>query len=142
MAMFAKIGMNGKVIDVQTVANEELHDSNGVEREDIGVDFLTKLTGWAIWKQSSYNTHDGIHYEPDSLTPSSDQSKAFRKNTACIGGTYDEDRDAFIPPKIHASWVLNETTCAWNAPITYPSDGKPYKWNEENQSWDLINVNP
>ena len=67
MAIFAKIGMNGKVIDVQTVANQELHDSNGVEREDIGVDFLTKLTGWAIWKQSSYNTHDGIHYEPDSM---------------------------------------------------------------------------
>ena len=71
MATFAKIGMNGKVIDVQTLANEVLHDSNGVEREDIGVDFLTKLTGWAIWKQTSYNTHDGIHYEPNSLTPRS-----------------------------------------------------------------------
>jgi len=59
-----------------------------------------------------------------------------------VGGTYDEDRDAFIAPKIYTSWVLNETTCAWNPPITYPSDGKPYKWNEENQSWDLINVNP
>ena len=142
MATFAKIGMNGRVIDVQTLANQVLHDSNGVEREDIGVDFLTKLTGWAIWKQTSYNTHDGIHYEANSLTPSSDQSKALRKNTACVGGTYDEDRDAFIPPKINASWTLNETTCVWEAPIPYPSDGKPYQWNEENQSWDLLNVNP
>ena len=140
MATFAKIGMNGKVIDVQTLANEVLHDSNGVEREDIGVDFLTKLTGWAIWKQTSYNTHDGIHYEPNSLTPSNDQSKALRKNTACVGGTYDEDRDAFIAPKIHASWVLNEKTCVWEAPIPYPSDDKPYQWNETDQTWDLLNV--
>jgi hypothetical protein len=90
MASFAKIGMNGKVIAVHSVVNKVLHDSNGIEREDIGIDFLTKLHGWSIWKQTSYNTHAGVH----SLggTP-------FRKNHAGIGYTYDEDRDAFIPKK-------------------------------------------
>jgi hypothetical protein len=61
MASFAKIGLNGKVIEVQSVVNEVLHDSNGVEQEIIGIDFLTKLTGWSIWKQTSYNTHGGVH---------------------------------------------------------------------------------
>ncbi len=140
MARFAKIGLNGKIIDVVTLANEELQDSNGVENEAIGVDFLTKLTGWAIWKQSSYNTRGGIHYEPNSNTPSNDQSKALRKNPASVGGRYDEERDAFIPTKNFASWTLDEETCQWKCPVEYPSDGKPYQWNEENQTWDLINL--
>lgn len=129
MASFAKIGLNGKVIEVQSVVNEVLHDANGVEQESIGIDFLTKLTGWAIWKQTSYNTHGGVH----SLggTP-------FRKNHAGIGYTYDEDRDAFIPPKPFKSWVLNEDTCNWESPIPYPQDNNEYKWNEQNQSWDLL----
>jgi hypothetical protein len=90
MASFAKIGLNGKVIEVQSVVNEVLHDANGIEQENIGIDFLTKLTGWAIWKQTSYNTHGGVHN--NNGTP-------LRKNHAGIGYTYDEDRDAFIPPK-------------------------------------------
>jgi hypothetical protein len=90
MASFAKIGLNGKVIEVQSVVNEVLHDSNGVEQENIGIDFLTKLTGWSIWKQTSYNTYGGVHKLGG--TP-------FRKNHARIGYTYDEDRDAFIPPQ-------------------------------------------
>jgi hypothetical protein len=61
MASFAKIGLNNKVIEVLSVVNEVLHDSNGIEQENIGIDFLTKLTGWAIWKQTSYNTHGGVH---------------------------------------------------------------------------------
>ncbi len=61
MASFAKIGLNGKVIEVLSIVNEVLHDSNGIEQESIGIDFLTKLTGWAIWKQTSYNTHGGFH---------------------------------------------------------------------------------
>ena len=128
MASFAKIGLNNKVIEVLSVNNEVLKDSNGVEQENIGVDFLTKLTGWAIWKQTSYNTHAGVH----SLggTP-------LRKNHAGIGYTYDEDRDAFIPKKPFSSWILNEDTCRWEAPVAYPTDGQRYTWNEQNQSWTL-----
>ena len=122
MASFAKIGLNGKVIEVQSVVNEVLHDANGVEQESIGIDFLTKLTGWSIWKQTSYNTNGGVHKLGG--TP-------FRKNHASIGYTYDEDRDAFIPPKPFNSWILNETTCLWKAPIDYPTDNKRYDWDEE-----------
>ena len=118
MATFAKIGLNNKVIEVLSVHNNELLDSNGVEQENIGIDFLTKLTGWAIWKQTSYNGN-------------------FRKNHAGIGYTYDEDRDAFIPKKPFASWILNETTCLWEAPIALPDTENRYNWNETNQTWDL-----
>ena len=141
MASFAKIGLNGKVIEVQSIVNEVLHDSNGVEQENIGIDFLTKLTGWSIWKQTSYNTHGGVHN--NGGTP-------LRKNQAGIGFTYDEDRDAFIPKKPYNSWILNEETCLWEAPVAYPNtqtqnltdrDGNPandaYNWNEINQNWDI-----
>jgi hypothetical protein len=128
MASFAKIGLNNKVIEVLSVVNEVLHDSNGVEQEAIGIDFLTKLTGYPVWKQTSYNTHGGVHN--NNGTP-------LRKNHAGIGYTYDEDRDAFIPKKPFNSWVLNEDTCLWESPIQYPSDGKTYQWNEQNNSWIL-----
>jgi len=128
MATFAKIGLNNKVIEVLSVHNNELLDSNGVEQETIGIDFLTKLTGWSIWKQTSYNTIGGVHKLGG--TP-------LRKNFAGIGHTYDEGRDAFIPPKPFNSWVLNETTCVYNAPVAKPNDGNEYYWNEENQQWDL-----
>ena len=131
MASFAKIGLNNKVIEVLSVVNEVLHDSNGIEREDIGIDFLTKLTGYPIWKQTSYNTHGGVHN--NGGTP-------FRKNHAGIGYTYDEDRDAFIPKKPYNSWVLNEDTCLWESPIPYPQDNNEYKWNEQNQTWDIIEI--
>ena len=129
MASFAKIGLNGKVIEVQSVVNEVLHDSNGIEREDIGVDFLTKLTGWSIWKQTSYNTVGGEHKLGG--TP-------FRKNHASVGYTYDEDRDAFIPPKKYPSWTLNESTCRWEPPTAKPNDDNVYMWNEEDQTWDIV----
>ena len=129
MASFAKIGLNNKVIEVQSVVNEVLHDSNGVEQEVNGIDFITKLTGWSIWKQTSYNTHGGVHLLGG--TP-------FRKNHAGIGYTYDEDRDAFIAPKPYASWVLNETTCLWEAPVALPDTENRYTWNEDTTSWDLI----
>jgi hypothetical protein len=119
MAHFAKIGLNNKVIEIQSVVNEVLHDSNGVEQEPIGIDFLTKLTGWAIWKQTSYNNK-------------------IRKNFAGIGYIYDEDRDAFIPPKPYNSWILNETTCNWEAPVAKPQDNNKYNWNEINQNWDIV----
>ena len=128
MASFAKIGLNNKVIEVLSVHNNELKDSNGVEQEVNGIDFLTKLTGWAIWKQTSYNTHGGVH---------SSGGIPLRKNHAGIGMTYDEDRDAFISIKPYNSWVLNEDTCQWEAPVVKPDDGQIYNWNETNQTWDL-----
>ena len=118
MATFAKIGLNSKVIEVLSVHNNELKDSNGVEQEVNGIDFLTKLTGWSIWVQTSYNNN-------------------FRKNHAGIGMTYDEDRDAFISIKPYNSWVLNETTCLWEAPVALPDTENRYNWNETNQTWDL-----
>ena len=129
MASFAKIGLNNKVIEVLSVVNEVLHDSNGVEQESIGVDFLTKLTGYPVWKQTSYNTYGGVH---------SNGGTPLRKNHAGIGYTYDEDRDAFILPKPFNSWILNEDTCLWNAPIAKPQDNNEYKWNEQTLSWDII----
>ena len=128
MASFAKIGLNSKVMSVHSVHNNELKDSNGVEQEVLGVEFLTNLHGWAIWKQTSYNTIAGEHKLGG--TP-------FRKNFAGKGFTYDEDRDAFIPPKPFASWILNEETCQWEAPVVRPDDGKIYSWNETTQQWDL-----
>jgi len=120
MATFAKIGLNSKVIEVLSVHNNELLDSNGVEQENIGIDFLTKLTGWSIWVQTSYNNN-------------------FRKNHAGIGMTYDEDRDAFIYKKPFNSWTLNETTCLWDPPVVKPDDGQRYSWNEETTTWDVDN---
>jgi hypothetical protein len=132
MASFAKIGLNNKVIAVHSVVNEVLHDSNGIEREDIGIDFLTKLHGWAIWKQTSYNTIGGVH---------SSGGTPFRKNFAGIGFTYDEDRDAFIPKKPYNSWILNETTCDWEAPVVMPTteleENQYYSWNESIINWEV-----
>ena len=129
MASFAKIGLNNKVIEVHSVHNYVLKDAGGIEQEANGIDFLTKLTGWSIWKQTSYNTIGGVHKLGG--TP-------FRKNHAGIGYTYDEDKDAFIPPQTYPSWTLNEDTCQWEAPSAYPDDGKQYQWNEETTSWDEI----
>ena len=131
MASFAKIGLNGKVIEVLSVVNEVLHDSNGVEQENIGIDFLTKLTGYPLWKQTSYNTHRGVH--DNGGTP-------LRKNHAGIGYTYDENRDAFIPPKPFNSWILNEDTCLWEAPVARPEDENMYSWNESTLTWDIVEV--
>lgn len=132
MASFAKIGLNNKVIEVLSVVNEVLHDSNGIEQEVIGIDFLTKLTGYPVWKQTSYNTHGGVH--DTGGTP-------LRKNHAGIGMTYDEDKDAFILPKPFNSWILNEDTCLWEAPVTMPTiqleENQYYFWNESIINWDI-----
>ena len=121
MANFAKIGLNSKVIEVLSVHNNVLKDSNGVEQEVNGIDFLTKLTGYPLWVQTSYNNN-------------------IRKNYAGIGMTYDETRDAFIPPKPFNSWVLNEDTCNWEAPVSMPQNGNKYTWNESTLTWDLVEV--
>lgn len=78
------------------------------------------------WIQTSYNTYGGSH--KNGGTP-------FRKNYAGVGFTYDSDRDAFIPPQPFLSWILNEETCLWDAPVEYPTDGNRYSWNEETTSW-------
>ena len=132
MASFAKIGLNSKVIEVLSVHNDVLKDSNGVEQEVNGIDFLTKLTGYPLWKQTSYNTRGGVHI--NNGTP-------FRKNHAGIGYTYDETRDAFIPPKPYNSWILNEDTCLWEAPVAMPTttleDNQYYSWNESIVNWEV-----
>jgi len=131
MAYFAKI-KNNIVIDVNCIVNEVIKDSNGVEQEQLGINFLRTFYNEsdAIWKQTSYNTVGGVHKLGG--TP-------FRKNYAGIGYVYDSQRDAFIAPKPFNSWILNETTCIWEAPIAYPVDNNIYKWNEEIQNWELIN---
>jgi len=131
MASFAKIGLNNKVIEVQSVVNEVLHDANGIEQENIGIDFLTKLTGYPVWKQTSYNTYGGVH---------NNNGIPLRKNHAGIGYIYDETRDAFIPPKPFNSFVLNENTCLWEAPVAYPQDDNRYTWNESTLTWDIVEV--
>ena len=122
MASFAKIGLNNKVIAVHSVHNDVLKDADGVEQEVLGVEFLTNLHGLAIWKQTSYNNN-------------------IRKNYAGIGMTYDEDRDAFIAQKPFASWILNETTCLWEAPVAMPTteleDNQYYSWNESIINWEI-----
>ena len=123
MASFAKLDNNNIVLAVLSVSNEVIKDANGVEQELLGVQFLKSLYGQDTnWKQTSYN-------------------KNFRKNYAGIGMTYDETRDAFIPPKtiyngqVCNSWILNEETLQWEAPTPMPTDGKPYTWDEETVSW-------
>jgi hypothetical protein len=129
MASFAKIE-NNIVIRVESVVNEVLKDSNGIEQESIGIEFLKTLYNEpnAIWKQTSYNTNNGVH----SLG-----GIPFRKNHAGIGYIYDETRDAFIPLKPFNSWVLNENTCNWESPIPYPQDGNSYIWDESTLNWVL-----
>ena len=123
MATFAKLSSGNKVVSVHSVANAV------ATTEQAGIDFLHKLHNYPFWKQTSYNTQDGVHRLGG--TP-------FRKNHAGIGYTYDEDRDAFIPKKPFSSWVLNEDTCNWEAPSAKPDDGKFYVWNEETTSWDEV----
>ncbi len=123
MSYFAKLDENNVVIFV-TVGRQE---DDGLEEE------LNARTG-DVYRQTSYNTRGGIHYDPETGEPSGDQSKAFRGNYAGIGFTYDEDLDAFIPPKPYESWVLNENTFSWEAPIPYPAEGI-HTWDEQAGVW-------
>jgi hypothetical protein len=123
MSHFAKLKNN-----VVTFVIRARQESDGLE------DQFTEQTG-EVWKQTSYNTYGGVHYDPETGEPSEDQTKALRFNYAGIGFTYDEDRDAFIPPKPFDSWVLDEATCLWAAPIEYPADGAVYQWDESLGDW-------
>ena len=135
MAYFAKLGTGNIVEQVISINNAVITDTNGVEQEQLGIDFINKLYNTNnVWKQTSYNRN-------------------FRKNFASIGYSYDQQRDAFISPKPFNSWILNEDTCLWNAPVAYPITntqnlinefGNPqndyYKWNEQTLSWDIVEL--
>jgi len=123
MGHFAKV-VDGKVTQV-IVAEKEFFDT-----------FVDTSPGQ--WLRTSYNMRGGVHYLFNSNEPNLDQSMALRKNYAGIGYTYDAQRDAFIPPKPFESWVLNEQTCLWNAPVPYPADGKFYTWDEATTSWKEV----
>lgn len=118
MAHFAKIDENNIVTQVVVVENKDTSDASGVEKEHIGAAHLEKILG-GTWKQTSYNGN-------------------FRKNYAGIGYIFDEQRNAFIPPKPFNSWVLVEETCQWKAPVDMPNDGQMYTWDEDSTSWILI----
>ena len=109
-------------------------------------DVVEGIDDWEVYyapegftvKKTSYNTRGGVHYTTDedgNQVPSADQSKAFRKNYAGPGFTYDEELDGFIPPKAFESWVFNPETCLWDAPVPYPTDGLIYSWDEESGAW-------
>ena len=121
MAHFAKINESNIVTQVVVV-----NDSDGNNDTD-GQNFLNNLFKTThTWKKTSYNTYGNTHRLGG--TP-------YRKNFASIGFTYDSSRDAFIEPKPYNSWTLNETTCLWESPVAYPSDGKSYDWDEDNRQW-------
>ena len=127
MAHFAKV-QNGIVTNV-IVAEPEFFDT-----------FIDSSPG--EWIQTSYNLRGGVYYNPETGLPAANQTAALannparnRKNYAGIGYTYDREKNAFIPPKEIASFVLNEETCLWEAPVPMPTDGKHYYWNEPTVSW-------
>jgi hypothetical protein len=120
MAYFAKLGTGNIIEQVISINNSVITDANGIEQEKLGVDFINKLYNTRdVWKQTSYNNN-------------------IRKNFAGIGYYYDQARDAFIAPKPFNSWILNEDTCRWEAPVAYPNDGQKYIWNETIKNWELI----
>ena len=135
MAHFAKLGINSKVIAVHVIADSKCLNADGVEDEEVGRQYLENLFHWPLWKKTSYNSYGNTH-------SSGDNSKAVRKNFAGVGMTYDEDRDAFIPKKLHASWTFNESTCQYEAPTPEPAQtaedlekGIRYRWDEPSESW-------
>jgi hypothetical protein len=125
MAYFAKLGTGNIVENVISINNTVITDVNGIEQEQLGVDFINKLYNTRdVWKQTSYNNN-------------------IRKNYAGVGYTYDQARDAFIPPRTYNSWILNENTCRWEAPIPSPTsyineENKlvQFRWNENILNWE------
>ena len=123
MAYFAKLGTGNIVENVISINNSVITDANGVEQEQLGNDFINKLYNTRdVWKQTSYNNN-------------------IRKNFAGIGYHYDQQRDAFIAPKPFNSWILNESTCRWEAPVAKPTaeleENQYYSWNESIINWEI-----
>ena len=161
MAHFAKLGANGKVIQVLTLDNKDMLNADGVEDESVGQQYLETHNNWPaqMWIQTSYNTSGGKHYtvttdeEGNVTRTESDPSKAFRGNYAGIGYTWDEDDQIFWPKKPHASWVKHIESASWKSPIgdapalteeqTSQNEAGThmwsYIWNESNTTWDLTN---
>ena len=134
MAHYALLNKQKEVLQVIVGANEDdLIDGLSPEKS-----YSTIYN--CIVKRTSYNTRGGIHYNLIANKSSEDQSKAFRKNYARIGYTYDDQRDAFIPPKPFPSWVLDEFTCLWDSPIPYPNDGNMYYWDENGLLWVIVEI--
>lgn len=123
MAHFAKLDENNIVIEIHVLNNVDLIDENGVENEELGIQWLTNWSGgYTNWKQTSYNRN-------------------FRKHYAGVGFTYRPDLDAFIPPNHHTGWILNEETCLWEPPTPNPSDDDHlYVWDDDTVSWVLMLV--
>jgi len=144
MAHFAKIGSNGKVIQVLTLNNSDMLNADGVEDETVGQQYLETHNNWPaqMWIQTSYNTQGNTH-------SSGDNSKALRGNYAGIGYTWDEDDQIFWPKKPYASWVKDTATANWKSPIGDApalteeeiAANKHYVWNEAGQTWDLTDQN-
>ena len=146
MAHFAKLGANGKVIQVLTLDNKDMLNADGIEDEAVGQQYLERHNNWPaqMWIQTSYNTQGNKHN-------SGDDSKAFRGNYAGIGYSWDEDNNMFFAKKPYASWVKNITDARWQSPIgdapaltaeqqeqnEADTHKWGYSWNEDNQSWDL-----
>ena len=143
MAVFARLNDASEVISVHAVANDVLVDDAGVEQESLGVQFLrdTHKEQSSQWKQGSYNTFGGVHTVRDPEGNTTTGGTQFRMNAPAVGYTYDDAKDAFIPPKVFESWVLDEATCQWKAPIPHPTepvaDEAVWIWNEATVSWDL-----
>lgn len=122
MAHFAQLDSSNTVVQVIVVGNLDCLDQNGNESETVGIAFCQSLFGSDMqWLQTSYNGK-------------------IRKNYAGIGSVYDAERDAFISPKPYPSWVLNEETCQWVAPVPYPNDGGWYEWDESSGTWIKLDV--
>ena len=152
MAHFAKIGTDGKVLQVLTLDDKNMLDANGVENEAVGQQYLEQHNNWPaqMWIQTSYNTRLGKYLDAQG-NEAADQSKAFRGNYAGISMTWDEDNQIFVYKKPYASWIKNTTTGDWDSPIgaapelTEEQNAQKdagthiweYEWNEDNQSWDL-----
>jgi hypothetical protein len=122
MAHYTFLDENNVVVEV-IVGKDENDTSQNWE------EYYGNIRG-LVCKRTSYNSYHNTH--------SNENKTAFRKNYAGIGFLYDENLDAFIPPKPFESWVLNENTCDWEAPVSKPNDGQEYKWNENTLSWELI----
>ena len=157
MAHFAKLGVNGKVIAVHGLDNDQMLNADGQEDESVGQNRLQEIHGWpaAMWIQTSYNTRENKYWNADATE--GDQSKKLRGNYAGIGYTWDEDNQIFWPKQPHASWTKDVSTATWKSPITYPSvtdDGQDpqvfhyvISWNESGyqadntKGWEAVKSN-
>ena len=152
MAHFAKIGLNSKVIAVHGLDNNKMLNASNVEDETVGVQELTRIHGWPLWVQTSYNTRGNKYYNTNGTE--GDQTKKLRGNYAGIGYLWDEENNLFFPPKPYASWVKYNAEARWRSPIgdapaltteqasqnTANTHRWSYNWNEGAQSWDLVNA--